>query len=56
MGGQLGGAFLHGAQLEGARNLTVEQLSTVKTLYQAYLDPPLLEQIQQQYPQLLEKP
>jgi hypothetical protein len=54
-GAQLQGADLRRAQLEGARNLTVEQLSTVKTLYQAHLDPPLLEQIQQQYPHLLEK-
>jgi Pentapeptide repeats (8 copies) len=70
-GAHLGGAYLEGASLRrarlekanfwgahlaGAKNLTVEQLSTVKTLYQAHLDPPLLEQIQQQYPQLLEKP
>ena len=53
---QLQEARLQEAQLEGAIRLTVEQLSTVKTLYQAYLDPPLLEQIQQQSPQLLEKP
>jgi uncharacterized protein YjbI with pentapeptide repeats len=52
----LEGAILWGAHLQGAQNLTVEQLSTVKTLYQAHLDPPLLEQIQQQYPHLLEKP
>jgi Pentapeptide repeats (8 copies) len=29
-----------GAHLQGAKNLTVEQLSTVKTLYGAELDPP----------------
>jgi hypothetical protein len=34
----------------------VEQLATVKTLYDARLDPPLGEQIQRQYPHLLEKP
>jgi hypothetical protein len=56
LGAQLQGANLTGAQLEGAEYLTVEQLSTVNTLYKAHLDPPLLEQIQQQYPQLLEKP
>jgi hypothetical protein len=60
-GAQLGIAHLERAQLsrahlEGARNLTVEQLSTVKTLYRAYIDPPLLEQIQQHYPHLLETP
>jgi Pentapeptide repeats (8 copies) len=52
---QMQRASLLGAQLEGARNLTVEQLSIVRTLYQAHLDPPLLEKIQQQYPQLLEE-
>jgi hypothetical protein len=52
----LEGAQLWDAHLEGAKKLTVEQLSTVKTLYRAHLDPPLLEQIQQQYPHLLEKP
>jgi hypothetical protein len=49
-------ADLRSTRLEGATNLTVAQLSTVKTLYQAQLDPPLREQIQQQSPQLLEKP
>ena len=50
------GANLWGANLEGAHTLTVEQLATVKTLYDAHLDPPLLEQIRRQYPHLLEKP
>jgi hypothetical protein len=54
-GAQLQGVDLTGAQLEGARNVTVTQLSTVKTLYEAQLDPSLLEQIRQQYPQLLER-
>jgi hypothetical protein len=53
---RLQGANLLLARLEGAENLRVEQLSTVKTLYEAYLDPLFLEQIQQQYPQLLEMP
>jgi hypothetical protein len=56
LGAQLQGADLRGAQLEGARYLTVEQLATVETLYGAHLDPPLLEQIQQKYPKLLEFP
>jgi uncharacterized protein YjbI with pentapeptide repeats len=47
-------ADLSFAHLEGANALTVEQLSTVATLYQAHLDPLLLEQIQQQYPHLLD--
>jgi uncharacterized protein YjbI with pentapeptide repeats len=41
-GAQLQEADLTGAHLNGAKNLTVEQLSTVKTLYQAHLDPPKL--------------
>ena len=42
--------------MKGATVLTIRQLSTVKTLYQADIDSTLLEQIQQQYPQLLEAP
>jgi uncharacterized protein YjbI with pentapeptide repeats len=52
----LGGAILRGVQLQKAIELTVDQLSTVKTLYQAQLDPPLFEQIQKQYPHLLKEP
>jgi hypothetical protein len=52
----LEGADLREAHLEGAKSLTVEQLSTVKTLYEARLDPPLLIQIQRLYPHLLEEP
>jgi uncharacterized protein YjbI with pentapeptide repeats len=52
----LKGANLAGTDLRGAINLTLAQLSTVKTLYQAQLDEPLLVQVQQQgYPHLLEK-
>jgi hypothetical protein len=52
----LEGADLQRAHLEGAKYLTVEQLATVETLYEAQLDPPLREQIQQHYPHLLEGP
>jgi hypothetical protein len=52
----LEGADLGGAHVEEARNLTVEQLASAQTLYQVHLDPPLLEQIREQYPHLLEKP
>jgi hypothetical protein len=52
----LQGADLWRAQLQGATGLTLEQLSTVKTLYQAHIDLPLLEQIQQRYALLLEAP
>ena len=55
-GARLEGAVLRDAHLEGARNLTVAQLCTVHTLYRAQLDPPLLEQVQQQCPQRLEEP
>ena len=55
-GAQLQEADLTGAHLNGAKNLTVEQLSTVKTLHRAHIDSPFLEQIQQLYPQLLEEP
>jgi hypothetical protein len=49
-------ANLAGANLTGTRYLTIEQLSTVKTLYKAILDAPLREQIEQRYPHLLEEP
>ena len=54
-GAQLEGADLSGAHLEGAHGLTVEQLATAETLYNTHLDPPLLEQIRQQSPHLLEQ-
>jgi hypothetical protein len=52
----LQGADFRGSFLTGTSGLTVAQLATVKTLYQAHLDPPLLAQIQRQYPHLLEEP
>jgi uncharacterized protein YjbI with pentapeptide repeats len=52
----LWGGNLQGAKLRGAQNLTIEQLSTVKTLYKAELDSTLLEQIKKDYPHLLEEP
>jgi uncharacterized protein YjbI with pentapeptide repeats len=53
---QLQGADLKDAQLQGVQNLTVEQLLTVKTLYEAKLDQPLREEIKQRRPSLLDKP
>jgi hypothetical protein len=50
---QLEGAYLVEAQLERAINLTVKQLSAVKMLCRAHIDSPLLEQIRQRYPHLL---
>jgi uncharacterized protein YjbI with pentapeptide repeats len=55
-GANLERADLSGANLEVAKNLTLQQLATVRTLFDARLDAPLLEQIQRQYPHLLEKP
>jgi hypothetical protein len=52
----LAGVDLTEAHLEGAKYLTVERLAAVKSLYEAHLDSPLLEQIRQQYPHLLEMP
>ena len=53
----LDGANLEGAYLEKARNLTIEQLSKVKTLYEVKnLIPKLMDQIKEKYPHLLEKP
>lgn len=49
-------ANLEGAHLERTEKLTIEQLSQVKTLYQAELDPELKKQIKKKYPHLLEKP
>ena len=49
-------ADLESANLQEAHDLTLEQLSTVKTLYQAKLDAPLLAQVKENYPHLLEVP
>ncbi len=49
-------ADFEAVDLTGAKDLTVEQLSKVKTLYKAKLDPQLMDQIKQKYPHLLVKP
>ena len=50
-------AHLEKANLRGATNLTIDQLSTVKTLYKVVgLDSTLFEQVSENYPHLLEKP
>jgi hypothetical protein len=61
LGAYLIGANFKGANLEdvnllGAEKLTIEQLSKVKTLYDAKLDPELMKQVKEKYPHLLEKP
>jgi hypothetical protein len=55
-GANLIDAKLQGANLRGARNLTFEQLSRVKTLYEAELDSNLMEQLKRDHPRLLEEP
>ena len=65
-GADLRGASLWGANLEGsdlmavnlqeAKNLKVENLANVNTLYGAKLDKELFELIKKTYPHLLEKP
>lgn len=60
----LEGANLNDANIEGAdfdhanlhnvKNLTIEQLSKVKTLHEAKLDSGIMEQIKRDYPNLLE--
>jgi hypothetical protein len=49
-------ANLEEAYLEKTEELTIEQISQVRTLYQAKLDSELEKQIKEQYPHLLEKP
>ena len=56
VGTNLEGTDLKGASLKGASNLTIEQLSTVKTLYNAKLDEQLLIPLKKNYPNLFEEP
>ena len=51
----LKGADLSKTNLKEA-DITIEQLSEVRTLYKATLDPSIMEQIRRDYPHLLEKP
>ena len=48
-------AILVGANLWGIYGLTIEQLSKVKSLYDAKLDPVLMAQVKEKYPLLLEE-
>jgi hypothetical protein len=47
---------LERANLKGAENLTIDQLSKVKTLYKATLDKKLEKPLRKKYPALLEEP
>jgi hypothetical protein len=49
-GANLSDADLSDADLRGVFYLTIEQLSKVKTLYKAKLDPELIEQVKDEYP------
>ena len=51
----LQGANLQFAQLSGARNLTIEQLGEVKSLWNATMDDNLLKQVQIKFPDLLDE-
>ncbi len=55
-GASLKGANLMDANLELAKNITIKQLSVVKTLFGALLDIKQVKKIEKQYPHLLEKP
>ncbi len=55
-GANLSGAVLAKADLRKTKGLTIDQLSTVATLYKAKLDPELMAQVKGKYPCLLEKP
>jgi proteasome lid subunit RPN8/RPN11 len=52
----LKGADFEGANLKGVNELTIDQLSKVKTLYNAKLDNELLIPLKEKYPALFEKP
>jgi BTB/POZ domain-containing protein KCTD9 len=53
MGADFENASLYKADLRGAKGLTIEQLSKVKTLYLAKFDDELLEQIKTSLPELV---
>lgn len=53
MGADFENASLYKADLRGAKGLTVEQLSKVKTLYLAQFDDEILEQIKTNLPELV---
>ncbi len=53
VGANFENANLYKADLRGVVGLTVEQLSKAKTLYQAKLDDQILQEINQNFAQLL---
>ena len=55
-GADLSGANFYWANLSEAKNLTIDQLSKVKTLYNAKLDKELLNTLKDTHPDLFESP
>jgi hypothetical protein len=55
-GADLTGTNLEEADLKQAKNLTIDQLSKVKTLYDAKLDEQYLIPLKEKYPTLFEEP
>ncbi len=55
-GANLYNADLSDADLTQVKNLSINKLYKVKTLYEAELDPELMEQVKDKYPHLLKKP
>ena len=55
-GALLNNVNLSGANLTQVKNLSINKLYKVKTLYEAELDPVLMEQVKDKYPHLLRKP
>ena len=51
-GAILDGTNLEGANLTGAFNLSIDQLSKVRTLYNAKIDEELLIQLKEEFPSL----
>ena len=56
LGANLKKADFREANLKKAENPSVRQLSRVKTLYKAQIDPAIMESIIKDYPHLLEDP
>ncbi len=56
LGASLKKADFRGANLKRAENLSIQQISRVKTLYRAQIDPSLMEIIVKDYPHLLIEP
>jgi uncharacterized protein YjbI with pentapeptide repeats len=55
-GANFEGASLEGTYLKGAKNITIDQLSKAKTLYNAKLDEELENELRAKYPHLFDEP